>query len=325
MGNLLKDDSEVMVSKSPFSAYQDEMHVYDGRQSPISMEHITLKVKLGNIYGNDFTMLRAISDLEFATSRMVTQYLELMGIDIDQNHVHNRLKAMNKLYIISRFKFVNSEGNTNFRVYCLEKAGKSLLFSRKHESKWQHTDNTRPLEVIKEILARNQLLLAVRSKIDNVGEYRINPNFRLMRSGGYFRPNLEIAFNVGDEKTKRFLFESVRSYDGWKEQLVNKLKCYKEYYENFQPFGDITEPQQIVIIGEDIEHLLEIYKTIFKSKLFFANMEYVYTTDLLTLRESLVKNAFMKLNVNVGKKIVEQEFLEFDYLKHKVVKSSLNI
>ena len=89
--NLYTSDSDIFVSKSPFSAFEnkeDEELVYRGRTSPISMEHIMMNVKLGYVKleddGMNLEILKSLNELYYATSRMVTIYLNLLGIDVKQ-------------------------------------------------------------------------------------------------------------------------------------------------------------------------------------------------------------------------------------------------
>lgn len=314
-GNLLVQDEEILVSKSPFSAFPAEKMIYDGRISPISIEHIMLKVKRGHVYGADFVILEALSELEFATSRMVTQYLNLKNIDISQSKVSNRLKFMNKTNIISRFKFESDEGKLNVKAYCLERAGKYLLLSRNYKCYWKMTDNTRPIQVVKKILARNQVLLSYRTKIPNVLRYSINPRFKLLKSNSFFNPSLKVDLKHGEEQ-EYILFEIFRGYDGFEDEIGKKMKQYEEFYEYFTPTVDLPRPPQLIIVGEDDKHLFEIFKILFKKNLKLKDVSYIYTTDLrvldVELNKSVVQFTFIGED---GKKKAKIKVLDYTVLK----------
>ena len=65
-----------------------------------------------------------------------------------------------KSKILTRYYFTSDEGKGIYRIYCLEKMGKYLLDSRGIECKWQPTDNTKPVAMIKKRLAGNQVIIA---------------------------------------------------------------------------------------------------------------------------------------------------------------------
>ena len=60
---------------------------------------------------------------------------------------------------------INSKNRYNkiIGIYCMEKMGKYLLNSRGIECKWQPTDNTRPVAMIKKRLAANLVLIAYKN------------------------------------------------------------------------------------------------------------------------------------------------------------------
>ncbi len=307
--DLLNTPNAEIKGKSPFGAYENEEKVYDGRITPISIDHIMFKVNRGEVHGVDFVILEALSILEFATSRMVTQYLYYRGIDMQQMKVHNRLKFMNKINIITRFKFVNEEQEIKTRVYCLQKAGKYLLISRNYPCKWKPSDSTKPLEIIKQILARNQVLLTYLLKVDSITNYEIDPVLKLVKSGGYFSPHLLLTVRNG-EMEKNILFEVVRSFKGFEERLQDRLQKYEEFYEYFRPSDKIKSLPDLVFVGENDVHAFEIHRIIKKQNIKFKGITQLYTTDLQVLDEDVsrtlmnfeitVVNGKPKANVKIG-------------------------
>lgn len=295
MGELFTPDSDIKVSKSPFALYANEEKIYDGRLTTISLEHIMLKVKRGHIYGADFVILEALSVLEFATSRMVTQYLESRGVDMPQMKVHNRLKFMNSINIISRFRLASEGNEIAARFYCLERAGKFLLLSRGCVCSWKQSDNVRPLHIAKKILARNQVFLTFLLKVQNIKDHKIKPVVKLPKSHASFKPDLQINLAADDTKESIF-FEVVRSYDGCDEKFLEKLKQYQEFYEYFVPTEEMACPPQLVIIGEDDVHLAGVFQKILLQKIELKNMSYVYSTDLRVLGDEPSK-AFLKFDL----------------------------
>ena len=88
--------------------------------------------------------------------------LEIKGIDPkSQDKLNNKLEQLVKSKILTRYYFNSDEGKGIYRIYCLEKMGKYLLDTRDDvECKWQPSDNTKPVAMIKKRLAGNQVIIA---------------------------------------------------------------------------------------------------------------------------------------------------------------------
>jgi hypothetical protein len=287
MGNLFVEDHDIHVAKSPFSAYEGERKKFDGRINGISLDHIMIKVKREDVFGVDYDILEAISDLEFSTSRMITQYLNLKGIMVEQSKVQSRLNFLNKLTIISRYKIVNDETETNTRIYCLERVGKYLLLSRDKPCKWVATDSARPLSTMKRILARNQAILTYRSRLNNIEKYIFNPVFKIITSNKVFKPDIQITFINRQGAKEVMLLEVARSYEGCIEKTIESLKNYKEYIDSFSPTPNMLEPPYMGIVGEDEEHIYRIFKGVVENKIQPLNREFLYTTDTKIINSEL--------------------------------------
>jgi DNA-binding Lrp family transcriptional regulator len=287
--SLFVEDEDIIVTKSPFSAYEGESKKFDGRVNNISIDHIMIKVKREEVFGIDFDIIEAISELEFATSRMITQFLMLRNIHVDQSKIQDRLKFLNRLMIISRYKVINDESEVNTRIYCLEKVGKYLLQSREISCKWLLSDSARPLYIMKRILARNQILLTYKTRLKNIEKSYHSPYLKVMATQRDFKTDLQICFDTDGVKDV-MLFEVARSYEGCMEKTLETLKAYKEYIEYFQPTPQILQPPKLVIVGEDDKHLLEIFKQVLKNSLIAPNLEFLYTTDLRVIGEDLSRS-----------------------------------
>ena len=102
-----------------------------------------------------------VNEFEFITSRQLFQILEIKGINpASQDKLNNKLEQLVKSKILTRYYFTSEEGKCIYRIYCLEKMGKYLLNSRDIECKWQPTDNTKTVAMIKKRLAGNQIIIA---------------------------------------------------------------------------------------------------------------------------------------------------------------------
>ena len=71
---------------------------------------------------------------------------------------------------------------------------------------------------------------------------------------------------------------------------MEKIKLYEEFYANFQAKDcGFDKKPQLVIIGEDDEHLIEIFKAVKKVKAEINGIEVYYSTDLRQLENDIDK------------------------------------
>ncbi|MCT4662809.1 MAG: replication-relaxation family protein [Tissierellales bacterium] len=283
--NLLADENKI-VSKSPFSAYRNEKDIYDGRKTSISLEHIMIKVKRGEVNGIDYEILKCVSELEFSTSRMITQLINLKGYNVEQEKVQRRLNFLNKTNIISRYMTVSEESKSNTRIYCLEKVGNVLLRSREWPSKWKQTDSIRPLETKKRILARNQIYLEyLRSGMDFESakfDYKINS----------FKSDM-----IVETGTKKYVFLISRSYPTEIEKFEVKVSDYFGMCEDFIVTPQMLEPPMLVIVGEDDNQLLEVFKKLVVKGLDYSKV--LFTTDLRVIND--INRSILQFSIqNIG-------------------------
>lgn len=317
---LYTPDDKIFVSKSPFSAYEnreDEELVYRGRKTNISMEHIMMQVKLGyvKIEGDtiDLEILKVLNELEYATSRMVTIYLNLIGIKISQEKVHKRLRYLNKIKIISSYEFQSKDEDGNIRksqvpTYFLDRAGVEILKSRDIPCYWELKDTIKPKHGIKEILSRNQLMLTYLVKIKNIEYTKIKPMYKLY-DGEQFFPELQIVFtNPKNNISQHIFFETVRTFDGWERKLVNKLRQYEKFYEYFKPSNKIPSIPLLVFVSENDPHSYKILSVIAKNDIRLKGLEdYLFTTDTRVITDEINRSI-------VRFKVIDNDSLEIEAL-----------
>ena len=168
--------------------------------------------------------------------------------------------------------------------------GKYLLNSRGIECKWQPTDNTKPVAMIKKRLAGNQTILAYIRKVKAFDSYTVKPALQAKTLGKVFKATGGGVKLTKNGKSIDFLFEAVRREEDWEKKLVEKMRFYQDFYENFQPMdsGFMTIPQ-LIFICEDDKHCAETFKTIITNKVELPKIKLYFTTDLKQNAESLVK------------------------------------
>ncbi|MDE5830294.1 MAG: hypothetical protein K2H53_00950 [Clostridia bacterium] len=152
------------------------------------MNQIVQKINLGHINDLHFAIIDLVNEFEFITSRQLCQMLDYKGIEYkSQDKLNNKLDQLIKSKILTRYYFTSEDGKGIYRIYCLEKMGKYLLTSRGEECKWQQSDNTKPVSMIKKRLAGNQVIIAYLKKVKAFDEYVVKPSLTAKTLGKTFR------------------------------------------------------------------------------------------------------------------------------------------
>ena len=105
------------------------------------------------------------------------------------------------------------------------------------------------------------------------------------------------------KKSIEFLFEVIRREKDWEKKFVEKMKFYKDFYDNFVPgdSGFDTIPQ-LILVCEDDKHMAETFKQMVLNDISFKKINIYYTTDLKQISESLEKSLTeFKLNEKTNK------------------------
>lgn len=305
-------DNEIKAQVSPFAMREGEIKTFDGKDGYVSMNQIVHKIDIGHITDIHFAILEIVNDFEFITSRQIYQLLELKGMDPgSQDKLNNKLESLVKCKILTRYYFTSDEGKGVYRIYCLEKMGKYLLNSKEIECKWQQSDNTKPVSMIKKRLAGNQILIAYKNKVKAFDGYTIKPAITAKQAGKTFKANGGVKLTKSN-KSINFIFEIVRREDDWQKKLVDKIKLYKDFYDNFV-LGDsgFSSMPQLIIVGEDDKHMAEIFKEIVTSGNEISKISLLFTTDLRQNEDDLAKSLVQfKLDEKTNKYKVENVSLK---------------
>ena len=305
------EDSQIKAEVSPFAIREGEIKVFDGKDGYVSMNQIINKINLGHITDIHFEILEIVNEFEFITSRQIYQLLQIKGIDIkSQDKLNKKLEQLIKTKILTRYYFHSEDGKGIYRIYCLEKMGKYLLNSRDIECKWQPTDNVKPVSLIKKRLAGNQTLLAYLRKVKAFDSYVVKPTLTAKTIGKQFKATGGSVKLTKNNKSISFLFEAIRREDDWKDKLVEKMRLYQDFYDNFVP-GDsgFSIMTQLIFICEDEKHTAEAFKLIVTKGLEISKIKLYFTTDLRQNKESLEDTLIeFKLDETTNKyKVVDVE------------------
>ena len=285
------EDNEIKATVSPFAIREGELKVFDGKDGYVSMNQIIHRINIGHITDIHFAIMELVNEFEFITSRQLFQMLEWKKIDVgSQDKLNNKLEQLVKTKILTRYYFDSEDGKGIYRIYCLEKMGKYLLNSRGIECKWQPTDNTKPVPMIKKRLAGNQTLIAYLRKVKAFDSYTPKPSFTAKQAGKTFKASGGSVKLTKNNKSIEFVFEVIRREEDWEKKLVDKMKLYKDFYENFQvgDSGYMGLPQ-LILVCEDEKHMAESFKVIVMNHLEISNIKLYFTTDLRQNEETLEK------------------------------------
>lgn len=302
------EDNQIEAKSSPFAIRRGEIKVFDGKDGYVSMNQIVHKINIGHITDLHFKILEIVNEFEFITSRQLCQILDWKGIDYkSQDKLNNKLEQLVKSKILTRYYFSSEEGKGIYRIYCLEKMGKYLLNSKEIECKWQPTDNTKPVAMIKKRLAGNQTILAYLRKVKAFDEYTVKPTITAKTLGKVFKATGGSVKLTKNNKSIIFLFEAIRREDEWEKKLVDKMRLYQDFYANFVP-GDsgFSAMPQLIFVCEDEKNMVETFKTIVTNGLEIPQIKLYFTTDLRQNNETLAKTLVeFKLDEETNKYKVE--------------------
>ena len=296
------EDNQIKAQVSPFAIREGEIKTFDGKDGYVSMNQIVHKINIGHITDIHFEILDLVNEFEFITSRQLFQMLQIKGIDPkSQDKLNNKLDALVKSKILTRYYFTSDEGKGIYRIYCLEKMGKYLLTSKEIDCKWQPSDNTKPVPMIKKRLAGNQVLIAYLRKVKAFDSYIVKPALTAKTVGKVFKATGGAVKLTKNGKSIQFLFEVFRRENDWQKKLVEKMNLYKDFYENFVP-GDsgFAGIPQLIFVCEDEKHMAECFKEIITNKVEIPQIKMLFTTDLRQNEETL-SNTLVEFKLVEGK------------------------
>lgn len=285
------EDNEIKAVVSPFAIREGEIKTFDGKDGYVSMNQIVHKINMGHINELHFHILELVNEFEFITSRQIYQMLEWKGIEVkSQDKLNNKLEQLVKSKILTRYYFTSEEGKGIYRIYCLEKMGKYLLNSRNIECKWQPTDNTKPVAMIKKRLAGNQTLIAYLRKVKAFESYVVKPALTAKTLGKVFKASGGSVKLTKNKKSIQFVFEVVRREEDWKKKLVERMRLYQDFYANFQPMDSGFQMMpQLIMVCEDDKHTAEVFREIVTNGVEIPQIKLYYTTDLKQNEQTLEK------------------------------------
>lgn len=308
---MLVKDEEVQAKKSPFAMMENEKKINDGFDGYTSMQLVLNRIEKGLINREDLLILMYINEYEFMTSRQINKLLEFEGKSFDTYKKLNRkLEKMLKNKLINRTYFGSFGTKAAYKVYSLDKNGKYILEAKGINVKWVPTDNLKDVPEIKARLASNQVIIAIKEKCKNFISSKAKRKIRgknvnkSVTAKGFIELNYEGA-------VAQVILETVRREEGWKERVVERLKVYEDFYQNFEE-GDsnFILPPYMLFVCEDKKHMAEIYELIVLNKINLTNI--YFTFDLIQMTDEINKSWFVFEN---GESAINLVQLDIELLK----------
>ena len=293
------EDNQIKAQISPFAIREGEIKVFDGKDGYVSMNQIVHKINIGQINEVHFAIMELVNEFEFITSRQLLQMLEIKGIEVkSQDKLNNKLDQLVKSKILTRYYFNSDEGKGVYRIYCLDKMGKYLLTSKEIECKWQPSDNIKPVVMMKKRLAGNQVLIAYLRKVKAFDSYVVKPAITAKMAGKIFKATGGSVKLTKNNKSIQFVFEVIRREADWEKKLVDKMRLYKDFYENYV-LGDsgFSGIPQLIIVCEDEKHMAEVFKKIVTNQVEIPQIKLYFTTDLRQNEETL-ENTLIEFKID---------------------------
>ena len=288
------EDNEIKTVVSPFAVRENEIKVFDGKDGFASINQVVFKMDMGYINESHIKALEIVNEFGYVTSRQVTQILEARGklndleVDKRQAKVAKWLEDLTKSKVIARYYFQSESGKSSYRVYAMDKIATYILKQRNIATSWQPTDNTKPAYAVKRKLAGNQIIIAYMQKV--AAFFDTNPNI-LLYSKKYnvkFKPTGGCITLKNNDGETNFVFEVVRRNEDWQNMFAEKIQLYSDFFENFMrnDAGFYDKPQ-LVFVGEDVQHIAEMFRIIKKVSTVLKDEEMYFTTELKHLDEKM--------------------------------------
>lgn len=303
------NDKEVKTAVSPFAVRENEIKVFDGKEGFASINQVVFKMDMGYINELHIKALEVVNEFNFVTSRQVTQVLNKRDklSDVEeakkQDKVAKLLEDLTKSKILARYYFESNGGKSSFRVYGLDKLGTYILKQRNITTMWQPTDNIKSAYELKRKLAGNQLLIAYMEKVASFKESEPNLVLFSKKYNVKFKPTGGLIKLKNDNEELELILEVVRRNEDWQNKLATKIQLYVDFLENFTPNEcGISNKPQILFLGEDVQHLAEIFRIVKQITNYLDDSEMFFTTDLKQLDLTLEKTISIFMQDEVTKK-----------------------
>jgi len=269
-----------------FTVNNTETKTFNGNDNNVSVNYIMAKFNKGEIHEIDLATLQLLDKYLFLTNNQLTTLLTLKGISLpNRKKFLVKLQSLIKERLITRYSINNSENKFLYNVYCLDKNGYHLLIGRDIHCTWKPELNIKPIYYIKQKLISNQLFISYMQ--NKQGFYSAEPRASLLIRNSKRRITLTngiIKISENDSIIK-YIVDSVRKTSESLDKFILRLEDYDIILDNAN--NDYYNNYKLLIIAEDKNHILEIYKAIKLNAPSLPDNKIFFTTDELLNKEDL--------------------------------------
>lgn len=287
-------DMDIKVCKSNFATYENEQLQYKGKVNKLKMKDVIVYLQRDPriLDANGYAILEAINELNFTTSRQITEYLNVVkNIDINQTSVRNKLEIFSRYSIISKYAFSNpeKEEGTNMKVYTLDHNASILLRAEGFKCSWQHTELLNAKNA-KNYLIRNQYIIKM-YKVH--GDTIKNLKIKKMQNG------IGAIYQINNSCHIIIPFRTNNDSD-------YMLKVFRSINMDSDVLSISSSDKKIILIGEDVPHSFNIFSTLYSNKL--INDKCYFTTDL-RLYDDNFNDTFFRFGIKMVENVPKVELL----------------
>src|SRR5699024_10321826 len=105
-------------------------------------------------------------------------------------------------------------------------------------------------------------------KVKAFDTYIVKPAITAKQAGKIFKATGGSVKLTKNNKSIQFLFEVIRREEDWEKKLIDRMRLYNDFYDNFvQGDSGFSSMPQLIFICEDEKHMAETFKTIVVNKL----------------------------------------------------------
>ncbi|MGE5458946.1 MAG: TIR domain-containing protein [Methanobacterium sp.] len=280
--NFAPDKTQI----APYSFFPDEKKEH---YACSNIEAIDL-----NLYEHDYlNIMGLLSKYRYLTGKQIAAFYAIeqckneKALNINELDCEYTGMLLDNLFhggFISYCEFSSAyiKDETSSKIYYLDEKGKQFLLKEK-KKKYNSAYNpvNEKLNVIKRQLITNQVFILHSSnqcygsliEEPKTNKALLNPLTR--------RPIITTSLSLLLEKNNVLYqrnYEIIRRKDsGWLDEFQKRIDRYQRYYELFERNEGIN--YQLVFLGEDYQHIIEIYEELNKREVQFREVEVFYTAD----------------------------------------------
>lgn len=299
--NLFVKDKDIKISKSSFNIFENETIKYEGKTRKKTLNELTVFLRRNPelLDALSYLILDTISKLHFTSSRQITQFINVTkDPTIEQSKICKRLDRLSKLDIISKYSIYSEENiASNVKIYSLESNGKILLKAKGYQCEWKPTDSL-DSQKIKSYLVNNQYIIKLLQSSNIVKDLKC----RVITPSG-----ISSLYRINDSD---HVVIPVRRYLDYKEELINTFENLKNNSEFYS-----LNNEKIIILGEDSNHIFEIFQLLTKNKYMSKNIYFI--SDLRIFEQEFNKlfvQFIIKATPDNKASVVLKEVLIDDFL-----------